>query len=68
MIFPGCFRCHDGSHTSADGQTISKDCSAGHNLLALQEEKPKILTDPGMQQLTVVNADAFRENALNVVW
>ena len=49
MIFPGCFRCHDGSHTSADGQTISKDCSAGHNLLALQEEKPKILTDLGMQ-------------------
>ena len=25
---PGCFRCHDGSHTSADGQTITNDCSA----------------------------------------
>jgi len=22
---PGCFRCHDGSHVSADGQTISND-------------------------------------------
>ena len=47
--FPGCFRCHDGSHTSADGQTISNDCTACHNLLAVQEEKPKILSDLGMQ-------------------
>jgi hypothetical protein len=46
---PGCFRCHDGSHTSADGQTISNDCTACHNLLAVQEEKPKILTDLGLQ-------------------
>jgi hypothetical protein len=47
--FPGCFRCHDGSHTSADGQTISNDCSACHNLLAMQEENPKVLTDLGLQ-------------------
>jgi NapC/NirT cytochrome c family, N-terminal region len=47
--FPGCFRCHDGSHTSADGKTISNDCTACHNLLAVQEEKPKILTDLGLQ-------------------
>ena len=47
--FPGCFRCHDGSHTSADGQTISNDCTACHNLLAVQEENPKILTDLGLK-------------------
>ena len=47
--FPGCFRCHDGSHTSADGQTISNDCTACHNLLAVQEENPKILTELGLQ-------------------
>jgi len=46
---PGCFRCHDGSHTSADGQTITNDCSACHNLLAVQEENPKVLTDLGLQ-------------------
>lgn len=45
---PGCFRCHDGSHTSANGQTITNDCTACHNLLAVQEEKPKILTEMGM--------------------
>ena len=48
--FPGCFRCHDGSHTSADGRTISNDCSACHNLLAVQEESPKILSDLGLRQ------------------
>jgi hypothetical protein len=47
--WPGCFRCHDGSHTSADGQTISNDCSACHNLLAVQEENPKVLTNLGMK-------------------
>ena len=47
--FPGCFRCHDGSHTSSDGRTISNDCSACHNLLAVQEENPKILVDLGLR-------------------
>ncbi|MGD0212386.1 MAG: NapC/NirT family cytochrome c [Terriglobales bacterium] len=46
---PGCFRCHDGSHTSKDGQTITNDCSACHNLLAVGEEKPKVLTDLGVK-------------------
>ena len=46
---PGCFRCHDGSHTSADGQTITNDCSACHEFLATAEEHPKILTDLGMK-------------------
>jgi hypothetical protein len=46
---PGCFRCHDGSHTSADGQTITNDCSACHQVLATGEENPKILKDLGMK-------------------
>jgi len=46
---PGCFRCHDGSHTSADGRTISNDCSACHEVLASGEEKPKVLTDLGLK-------------------
>jgi hypothetical protein len=25
--FPGCFRCHDGSHTAVDGKSISQDCN-----------------------------------------
>ena len=46
---PGCFRCHDGSHTSADGRTITNDCSACHNLLAVGEQNPKVLAELGMK-------------------
>lgn len=39
----GCFRCHDEQHTSADGKTISQDCSTCHSLLAQEEKDPEIL-------------------------
>jgi hypothetical protein len=47
--FPGCFRCHDGSHASADGQIINNDCSACHDLLAVEEQNPKVLADLGLK-------------------
>ena len=46
--YPGCFRCHDGNHTSADGRTISNDCATCHDLLAVSEKDPKILTELGL--------------------
>jgi nitrate/TMAO reductase-like tetraheme cytochrome c subunit len=54
---PGCFRCHDGDHVSAQGRTIPNDCSTCHDLLAVEEKDPKILsglgyigpTTPGLQ-------------------
>ena len=46
---PGCFRCHDGNHSSKSGVAISNDCSACHNLLVSDEQHPKLLTDLGMQ-------------------
>jgi hypothetical protein len=46
--FPGCFRCHDGGHNAQDGKSISQDCNACHNLLAMDEAQPKILTDLGV--------------------
>jgi nitrate/TMAO reductase-like tetraheme cytochrome c subunit len=46
---PGCFRCHDGNHTSKDGKTITNDCSTCHNLLASDEANPKQLSDLGFQ-------------------
>jgi nitrate/TMAO reductase-like tetraheme cytochrome c subunit len=49
MNYPGCFRCHDGNHTSKSGTTITQDCSACHNLLAVDENKPKVLVDLGIQ-------------------
>ena len=44
----GCFRCHDGSHTSKSGVTITNDCSVCHNLAVSNETHPKLLTDLGM--------------------
>jgi hypothetical protein len=45
----GCFRCHDGNHTSADGRTIKGDCDTCHTILAQDEKDPKILKDFGMK-------------------
>jgi hypothetical protein len=47
--FPGCFRCHDGNHTSKDGKTITNDCTACHNLLAVDESNPKLLSEMNFQ-------------------
>jgi nitrate/TMAO reductase-like tetraheme cytochrome c subunit len=46
--FPGCFRCHDGAHTSSTGASITQDCNACHNLLSMDEANPKILTELGI--------------------
>ena len=46
--FPGCFRCHDGNHSSVGGRVVTQDCGACHNLLAMQETDPRILKDLGL--------------------
>jgi len=48
--FPGCFRCHDGSHTTADGKTISQDCNSCHEPLAIDEASPEILKTLGIAE------------------
>jgi hypothetical protein len=50
--FPGCFRCHDDSHSSTDGRKITQDCNACHTVLAVEEATPKILQDLGMAAAT----------------
>ncbi len=47
--YPGCFRCHDGDHAAKNGTAITQDCAACHNLLAVEEAKPKVLADLGIQ-------------------
>jgi hypothetical protein len=48
--FPGCFRCHDELHATADKKTITQDCTACHNPLAVDEKQPKILNQLGLEQ------------------
>jgi len=43
---PGCFRCHDGNHTSASGKAISHACDACHTIIA-QGPAEKIESDLG---------------------
>jgi len=47
--YPGCFRCHDGNHNTKAGKSITNDCSMCHNLLAVDEPNPKLLSEIGMQ-------------------
>jgi hypothetical protein len=49
MSYPGCFRCHDGDHVAQNGKPLTQDCAVCHNLLAVDEAKPKVLSDLGIQ-------------------
>ncbi len=40
----GCFRCHDDSHATSTGETISGDCDTCHVILAEEEENPEVLS------------------------
>jgi len=48
--YPGCFRCHDGSHAAADKKTIPQDCATCHNAIAVEESSPEILKSLGIAQ------------------
>jgi hypothetical protein len=47
---PGCFRCHDESHISADKKTITQDCSACHEVVSTSEASPEVLKTLGLEQ------------------
>ena len=47
--FPGCFRCHGGTFESKNGTSISSDCEACHQVLAMEEENPEILAQLGLK-------------------
>lgn len=48
MDFPGCFRCHDGNHATQAGKAIPNDCNTCHQMLAMDEPSPKILSELGL--------------------
>ena len=45
---PGCFRCHDDQHTTADAKTITQDCASCHEVVAMDEASPEILKTLGL--------------------
>ena len=47
--FPGCFRCHDDQHKTKAGESLTQDCSACHEPIAVDEPNPEILKTLGMK-------------------
>ena len=55
-IFPGCYRCHDGKHKSAEGKVITHDCKACHTIISQgngEKLKMTVIT-AGMRKLAHV--------------
>ena len=48
--FPGCFRCHDELHKAEGNKTITQDCSACHEPMAVDETSPEILKTLGVAE------------------
>jgi hypothetical protein len=60
----GCMRCHEGSHQSEDGLTITHDCNACHLILAQGSEEADIasISPEGFEFKHPVDiAEAWRE-------
>jgi len=49
--FPGCFRCHDGDHSTADGKVITNNCFACHFTAAVDETAPEVLQTLGIEKV-----------------
>jgi nitrate/TMAO reductase-like tetraheme cytochrome c subunit len=47
---PGCFRCHDNKHKTADGGKIGKKCGTCHSIVADEESDSKLLQELGVQE------------------
>jgi hypothetical protein len=49
---PGCFRCHDGDHTtqSNEPKAINQDCSTCHEVIASEEASPEALSAIGLNR------------------
>jgi hypothetical protein len=40
MMFPGCFRCHDGLHRDEQGRAVSPECTLCHTFLNRVADQP----------------------------
>jgi hypothetical protein len=58
MIWPGCFRCHDGNHKADDGRIVkANDCNACHTILAQGSGAELEQMTPGGQQFKHTGGD-----------
>jgi hypothetical protein len=52
---PGCFRCHDDSHVASDKKTITQDCGACHETVAVEDPSPEIFKTLGIVHQSKTN-------------
>lgn len=62
-IFPGCYRCHDNKHVSAEGRRISHDCTSCHVIISQGGgEMPATISPQGLEfQHPVDIAEMWKE-------
>ena len=46
----GCFRCHEGEHSTASGEEITNNCFACHRASAVDDADPVILKTLGLER------------------
>lgn len=59
--FPGCFRCHDGKHTSNQGQTVRLECNVCHSI-------PEVIDDKKTAPVISINKPDEPESHLDSNW
>jgi nitrate/TMAO reductase-like tetraheme cytochrome c subunit len=59
--FPGCFRCHDGKHTSAKGETIRLECNLCHSI-------PEIVGNGGEAPVLTIDRPDEPDSHLDSNW
>ena len=59
--FPGCWRCHDGKHVSADGKTIRLECNICHTI-------PKIALAGQAEPLLMLGAPPEPDSHKDTNW
>jgi hypothetical protein len=65
LLWPGCFRCHDGNHKSADGKVITASCDACHTILSQGSGAELLQLTPGGQPFKHPGGDVGGGNSCN---
>ncbi|OGX30921.1 MAG: hypothetical protein A2787_01130 [Omnitrophica WOR_2 bacterium RIFCSPHIGHO2_01_FULL_48_9] len=58
LMFPGCFRCHDDKHKSAEGKVLTKDCNTCHTII---EQGPAAIVEKNTSGLPFRHPDESEE-------
>lgn len=59
--FPGCFRCHDGKHTSPDNETVRLECNLCHSI-------PEVVHEGGESPVIALARGDEPESHLDSNW